>query len=77
MAEQQSVQDLGFDPDELRAKYREERDKRLRADGNEQYFEVAGDFSHYVYAPYVDAPLNREPLTDHVDVIVVGGGFGG
>ena len=27
--------------------------------------------------PYVDAPLNRAPLTDHVDVIVVGGGFGG
>jgi hypothetical protein len=24
---------LGFDPDRLRAKYREERDKRLRADG--------------------------------------------
>jgi cyclohexanone monooxygenase len=28
----------------------------LRADGNEQYFEVAGDFSHYVDDPYVDAP---------------------
>jgi cyclohexanone monooxygenase len=27
----------GFDPDALRIKYREERDKRLRADGNDQY----------------------------------------
>ena len=29
-----------FDPDYLRKKYREERDKRLRQDGNEQYQEV-------------------------------------
>ena len=33
---------LPFDPDALREKYRAERDKRLRADGNEQYVEVAG-----------------------------------
>ena len=26
-----------FDPEQLRAKYRSERDKRLRADGNEQF----------------------------------------
>ena len=53
MAEQQSTTDLGFDPNTLREKYREERDKRLRADGNEQYFEVKGDFSHYVDDPYI------------------------
>ena len=29
--------DLGFDPAALREKYRLERDKRLRADGNQQY----------------------------------------
>ena len=45
---------LGFDPDALRAKYREERDKRIRADGNEQYVEVRGDFSRYVDDPHVD-----------------------
>ena len=28
--------ELGFDPDALREKYRTERDKRLRADANEQ-----------------------------------------
>ena len=77
MAENVVTTDLGFNPDELRAKYREERDKRLRADGNDQYFEVTGDFSHYVDDPYIDAPLKREPLFDDVDVIVVGGGFGG
>ena len=31
---------LGFDPDALRNKYREERDKRLRDDANDQYVEV-------------------------------------
>jgi len=33
---------LDFDPDALREKYREERDKRLRTDGNNQYIEVTG-----------------------------------
>ena len=70
-------QDLGFDPDALREKYRQERDKRLRADGNEQYQEVTGDFSHYIDDPYVDPGFSREPLYDEVDCIVVGGGFGG
>ena len=77
MVEHVATTDLGFNPDELRAKYREERDKRLRADGNDQYFEVTGDFSHYGDDPYIDAPLAREPMFDDVDVIVVGGGFGG
>jgi len=67
---------VDFDPDALRDKYREERDKRLRADGNEQYLEVVGDFARYLVDPYV-APFEREPLTDEVEVVVVGGGFGG
>src|SRR5271168_1312231 len=70
-------QGLGFDPDALRAKYQEERDKRLRSDGNEQYVEVKGDFSRYVDDPYVDPGFTREPLTDTVDVLIIGGGFGG
>ena len=68
---------LGFDPDVLRKKYRTERDKRLRGDGNEQYQEVTGDFSRYVDDPYVDQGFSREPLQDEVECIVVGGGFGG
>ena len=70
-------QEFDFDPDELRAKYREERDKRLRPDGNEQYVEVKGDFSRYIDDPYVDPGYTREPLTDAVDVVIIGGGFGG
>ena len=45
---------LAFDPDALREKYRAERDKRLRDDGNEQYVEITGQFAHYLEDPYVD-----------------------
>src|SRR5258708_5486730 len=69
--------DLGFDPEALRARYRAERDKRLRADGNEQYREIAGEFAHYLDDPYVTPGFSRAPLTDDVEVVVVGGGFGG
>jgi cation diffusion facilitator CzcD-associated flavoprotein CzcO len=68
---------LGFDPDALRAKYREERDKRIRADGNEQYVEVNGDFSRYVDDPYVEPGFTREPLNETLEIVIVGGGFGG
>jgi cyclohexanone monooxygenase len=68
--------DLGFDPKALRAKYRAERDKRLRDEGNAQYVEIKGQFAHYLEDPYV-APVARAPLTDEVEVLIVGGGFGG
>ncbi|MGC1344016.1 MAG: NAD(P)/FAD-dependent oxidoreductase [Candidatus Binataceae bacterium] len=68
---------LDFDPDALRDRYRQERDKRLRADGNDQYVEVKGDFSRYIDDPYVDSGYTREPLTDAVEVLIIGGGFGG
>ncbi len=70
-------EELDFDPDVLREKYREERDKRLRADGNEQYQEVVGDFSNYIDDPYIEEVVEREPLKDETDIIVIGGGFGG
>jgi cyclohexanone monooxygenase len=68
---------LGFDPDALRERYRQERDKRLRADGNDQYQEVKGDFAHYLDDPYVKPGFTRAPLFDDVEVVVIGGGFGG
>src|SRR5260221_940712 len=69
--------DLGFDPNALSKKYRAERDKRLRADGNEQYQEINGEFAHYLDDPYVEPGFARAPLTDEVEVVVIGGGFGG
>ncbi|WBH16920.1 flavin-containing monooxygenase [Sphingomonas radiodurans] len=68
---------LGFDPNALKDKYRIERDKRLRADGNEQYVEMAGKFSRFLDDPYIEAPIERAALADEKDVVVIGGGFGG
>ena len=68
---------LSFDPEALREKYRAERDKRLRDDGNQQYVEVKGELARFVGDPYVPPGFYREPLTDEVDVAVIGGGFGG
>ncbi len=68
---------LGFDADALREKYRRERDKRLRADGNAQYVEMKDAYGHYLDDPYVAPGFAREPLTDAVEVVVIGGGFGG
>jgi len=65
-----------FDAVALRQRYRAERDKRLRADGNDQYIEVVGEFARYLDDPYVE-PFERAPLVDEVDVLIVGGGFGG
>lgn len=60
----------------IRAKYTEERAKRMRADGNAQYRKMDGVFAHYKADPYV--PLNpRKPVTDHVTFAFVGGGFAG
>ena len=72
-----SAAELVFDPDALRERYRVERDKRLREDGNEQYVEMTGSFAHYLEDPYVDEKTERKPVTDEVDVVLIGGGFGG
>ena len=68
---------LTFDVDALRNKYAEERVRRLRADGIAQYVETAGAFARFAEDPWVDGKFAREPLTDEVDVAVIGAGFGG
>jgi len=60
----------------LRRKYAQERDKRLRPDGNDQYIRLAGQFGHYLSDPYAER-VEREPRRDHVTLAFVGGGFAG
>lgn len=67
----------GIDPVALRAKYREERDKRLRAEGTRQYRVAAAEVARYLEDPYVTPGFHREPRDETVDVLVIGGGFGG
>lgn len=68
---------LDFDPNELRRKYEEERDRRLRSDGRRQYAQAGGKFARFRRDPWVDPDHHREPLAEHSTVIVAGGGFGG
>jgi cation diffusion facilitator CzcD-associated flavoprotein CzcO len=65
-----------IDTEALRARYRAERDKRIRPEGNEQYLEPTGRFAHFVDDPYTER-VEREPLFDEVTVAVIGGGFSG
>jgi len=71
-----SPENLGFDPDELRSKYRQEREKRIRPEGADQYIAAEGQFKYYVENPYVETPVEREPVSDSTDIVLIGGGFG-
>lgn len=63
--------------EETREKYRIEREKRLRADGIRQYKELKGDYEEFDRDPYVEPGFTRDAVIEDVDVVIVGGGFGG
>ena len=63
--------------EQAREKYRIEREKRLRADGIRQYKELKGDYEEFDRDPYVEPGFTRDAVTEDVDVVIVGGGFGG
>ena len=77
MTDAAATMSLDFDPVELRKKYRAERDRRIKAEGNDQYIKIEAEFSHYLDDPYVEPGFERAPLTDEIEVAVIGGGFGG
>ena len=66
-----------YDPVALHARYEAERQRRLRPDGNAQYLAVDGAFAHYLDDPQVAPGLQRGPVQRDLDVLVLGGGFGG
>lgn len=57
-------------------KYAQERDKRTRIDGLEQYVRVSDTVLGEQIDPYMPVKA-REPKTDHVTVALIGGGFAG
>lgn len=65
-----------IDKDALKKKYAEERDKRVRADGNDQYVRLEGRFEDLAADPYTPWK-DRAPVTDHVTFAFIGGGFAG
>jgi len=62
--------------EQAREKYRIEREKRLRTDGIRQYKELKGDYEEFDRDPYVEPGFTRDAVTEDVDVVIVGGGFG-
>jgi len=61
----------------LQAKYRLEREKRMRKDGQAQYERpTGGAVASYAVDPHQPV-IARDPITEALDVVVVGAGFGG
>jgi cation diffusion facilitator CzcD-associated flavoprotein CzcO len=58
-------------------RYGVERDKRIRAEGKSQYSELSGQFEEFNRDPYVEPGFTRDAQVEEVDVVIVGGGFGG
>ncbi len=63
--------------DDIKARFAAERDTRLgyRPPGTEQYVEAAGELAEYEIDPFVADVEDREPITDTVEVLLIGGGF--
>ena len=61
----------------LREKYRHERDKRLRKEGSKQFIHTADELADFWETDPHSPPVVRDPISDDVDVVVIGGGFAG
>jgi cation diffusion facilitator CzcD-associated flavoprotein CzcO len=66
-----------IDIEALEARYAAERDKRLRADGSDQYAELAGSFADYDADPWADPDFARDAIAEDTDVLIIGAGLGG
>ena len=66
-----------IDIDALREKYAQERAKRLRPEGADQYLELEGEFAEfYEIDPYTTVTA-RDPIVENAEVVILGGGFAG
>ncbi|PPF79896.1 monooxygenase [Pseudoclavibacter sp. RFBJ3] len=64
------------DIEDLRRKYRRERDRRAPSGSTRSYTSAAGTFGYYAKDPYT--PYHERPaLTDTVEALIIGAGFGG
>ena len=75
-----SSEALGFDPDALAKRYAEEREKRIRGDAEAQFVQLSHDSpfanKYLEEDPYCE-PVQRDPIKDEREVIVIGGGWVG
>jgi cyclohexanone monooxygenase len=75
-----SPENLGFDPKVLSERYAHERDRRIREDAETQFVEITNDSpfaeKYLIDDPYAE-PLERDPIRDDTEVIIIGGGWVG
>jgi cation diffusion facilitator CzcD-associated flavoprotein CzcO len=64
----------GSSIDELRERYRQEQQRRLRPDGMAQYRELDEELDR---DPFVEPGFTRDPVVEETTVVIVGGGFAG
>ena len=59
-------------------RYRQEREKRLRTDGQAQYHQLTQEYEEYDHDPWVEPGFTRDPIVeDDLTAVVVGAGFAG
>ena len=71
---------LGFDPNELTKRYASEREKRIRTDAEAQFVQLSHDSpfaNKYLEEDTYCQRVEREPIQDECEVIVIGGGWVG
>ncbi len=61
----------------IRERYAAERAKRLRPEGGDQYLELEGDFADFYEVDPYTTRVERDPITEDVEVVILGGGFAG
>jgi cyclohexanone monooxygenase len=64
------------DIEALRARYRKERDKRLRTDGGQQYVDPARETPELEADPH-SPPTVRDPISEDIEILIIGAGFSG
>ena len=75
-----SSMSLGFDPNELTKRYATEREKRIRTDAEAQFVQLSHDSpfaNKYLEEDTYCQRVEREPIQDEREVIVIGGGWVG
>lgn len=75
-----SSMSLGFDPNELTKRYATEREKRIRTDAEAQFVQLSHDSpfaNKYLEEDTYCERVERKPIQDEREVIVIGGGWVG
>ncbi|MGD9471653.1 MAG: flavin-containing monooxygenase [Novosphingobium sp.] len=69
--------DKSLDIEAIRARYRQERERRLTPAGTDQYRFAEGELAALDADPYAPPPAPRAALDEELDLLAIGAGLGG